>query len=216
MSGNWWPSRIPPGERMPYLSEQWVEKMKRFVADYRAKPRIPTLAEKVVATARQVVATRLAIAAEARKLVGSYAWSAQTNKPPYPSGTNKCNLFVFEMLAQAGTPVPMFERWSLSELGVVKHPPLAGQWADPRVPIVGWEVVQPPPLVGDVAAVRHDYTDATGHVGIVVSAASTVSVASDTGQVDERKWGFTSDVVYRRYVGGTAPPPEKEWRGRMQ
>src|SRR5262245_58709749 len=90
-----------------------------------------------------------AVVAEARKHINSGAWSYSADRPPYPSGTNKCNLFVFETLNAAGTPVPMNVRFSWSRFGNVKYPPLAGQWADPSANIPGWVVVKDP-QPGDV------------------------------------------------------------------
>ena len=115
---------------------------------------------------RATAAARLDnIATEALKYRGSMDWAYSANRPPYGPDTNKCNLFVYEVLKAAGTPVPMKARWSLRKL-VVQHPPLAGQWADPSVNIPGWVVLTVPPdspQRGDVAAEKGDYSDASGH-----------------------------------------------------
>ena len=83
---------------------------------------------------------------------------AYQHRPPYPAGTNKCNLFVFETLNAAGTPVQWNVRFSWSEFGNVKYPPLAGQWADQHANIPGWVVVKDP-QPGDVAAMKENYSD---------------------------------------------------------
>jgi len=115
---------------------------------------------------------------EARKHIGSTAWAYKADRPPYPAKTNKCNLFVYETLNDSSKPVPMRERWSWSRMRNVDHPPLAGQWADPSVEIPGWEVVTDP-RPGDVAAIARDYSDASGHVGIVSGPNSTISATGE-------------------------------------
>lgn len=161
-----------------------------------------------------------AIVSEARKYVDSSAWAHWADRPPYPAGTNKCNLFVYEVLKSAGTPVPMRVRWSWRNLGNVSYPPLARQWADPDQVIPGWVIVKDP-QPGDVAAMRINYTDATGHVGIVTGPGTTVSASSETDTVVENDWGFRPGqkdaVVFRRYVGVTPSPVPRQWptRGRI-
>jgi cell wall-associated NlpC family hydrolase len=174
--------------------------------------RLPSLPEIAMELGRQALARQArnekVIPAEAVKHVGSSAWSHSANKPPYPPGTNKCNLFVYEVLNAAGTPVPMRIRFSWRNFGNVKYPPLAGQWADPHQPIPGWEVVTNP-RPGDVVAVKEDYSDASGHVGIVTGPGTSVSASSVTGTVVQNNWGFQpgqKDVVFRRYVGVPSSP----------
>jgi cell wall-associated NlpC family hydrolase len=200
------PPRTPGKERLPTLAEYWQEAKRKALAE---------------AQARQA-RNETAIPAEAKKHVGSSAWAHSANKPPYSPGTNKCNLFVYEVLNGAGTPVPMKIRFSWRSFGNVKYPPLAGQWADPDVTIPGWEVVQSP-RPGDVVAMKEDYSDASGHVGIVSGPGTSVSVSSSTGSVVENDWGFRSDqkdVVFRRYVGAPEPKTpvwtDQKWptRGR--
>ena len=85
---------------------------------------------------------------EARKHIGSEDWAYEADRHPYPPDTDKCNLFVYETLNDSGKLVPMMERSKWGEEGGViprpDHPPLAGQWADPSVEILGWEVVDEP------------------------------------------------------------------------
>ena len=97
--------------------------------------------------------------------IGSPAWHRGFAKGNFPAGTNKCNLFVYEMLTDAGASpgLPNGHRyWK-------QYPPGAGQWADPSYAIPGWRVLGPDesPQPGDVAAQPRDYSDATGHVVIV-------------------------------------------------
>lgn len=152
------------------------------------------------------------IAPTALKEEGSDAWSYEKAKPPYGEGTNKCNLFIFQMANAAGAVVPLIRR----KRGAVKsflvgddfHPPLAKQWADPGFDIPGWQVVSHP-QPGDVVAEMHDYSDATGHAGIVTFVApdgktgKTISASSATGTIVNNDWGFRpkQNVVFKRYVG---------------
>ncbi len=137
---------------------------------------------------------------EARKQIGSKAWAFDADRPPYPPNTNKCNLFVYEALNNSGKPVAMNERFSFRRLGNVQYPPLAGQWADPDAEIPGWKVVTEP-KPGDVAAIRQNYSDASGHVAIVSGDETTVSATGT--EVVENDWGFREGQkpVFRRYVG---------------
>jgi hypothetical protein len=162
--------------------------------------------------ARESMAARVRQLGEFVRLAQEYAkdeekrvlWSYSANRGPYPAGTNKCNLFVYEVLARSGAPVPEHLRFSFRVGGVAAYPPLAGEWADPLLIIPGWEIVKNP-RPGDVAAQKSSHSDASGHVGIVTGPGTTVSVSSKTDTVIETGWGFpphTQDaVVFRRYVG---------------
>ena len=145
----------------------------------------------------------------AEKQEGSKDWDINAKRSPYPAGANKCNLFVAEMLAEAGIPVP---NESGSIFGIPRYPPLAAQWADPSVEIPGWIVLPPgtQPQPGDVVAEKINYSDASGHVGIVVekedgSGVETMSVDSHSRpeRVKRTSFGFrsTEHPVFRRYVG---------------
>ncbi len=67
------------------------------------------------------------IVTAARGHVGSSAWAYDGEKEPYGPGTNKCNLFVFDVLNEAGFSVPMVERYKWGIIPRGSHPPLAGQ-----------------------------------------------------------------------------------------
>ncbi|HBL58676.1 MAG TPA: hypothetical protein DDZ80_09215 [Cyanobacteria bacterium UBA8803] len=141
-----------------------------------------------------------AIVREARRHIGSGTWAYSANRPPYGSGTNKCNLFVYEVVNNAGAPVPMQERWSWSQFEYVQYPPLAGQWANPSFTIPGWVVVTEP-QPGDVAAIAINYSDASGHVAIVSGPNTTISATAN--EVVENDWGFRAGQTptFRRYGG---------------
>jgi hypothetical protein len=111
----------------------------------------------------QVALIRQKIVDRANAQIGSTEWDRGVAKGNFPEGTNKCNLFVHEMLTDAGA--------SPGTPNGLRHPspPSAGQWADPSYAIPGWRVLGPdePPQPGDVVAQQRDYRNATGHVVIV-------------------------------------------------
>ncbi|WP_437317096.1 hypothetical protein [Sorangium sp. So ce385] len=115
--------------------------------------------------------------------VGSAAWAVNAERHPYPIGANKCNLFVYETANWSGYSVPRRTRFSMSRLETVWYPPLAGEWANDREVIGSWvsvsEFVAEP---GDMVAEAVNYSDATGHVGLVAyPKASSASVVLASG-----------------------------------
>lgn len=160
---------------------------------------------------------RTAIAAKAMEQRGSKKWILMTGRPfegpegtdAYLPGNNKCNLFVYEMLSAAGVHVPLreYDSWGPNRLA----PPLAGEWANPKKDIPGFQVLTVPPDVpqpGDVAAIAKVSWDATGHVGIVANAPDGKPNWTVSGRHDgvvHNDWGFRDEnkgqVVFRRFVG---------------
>ncbi len=160
---------------------------------------------------------------EARKYIGSTAWSHSASRSPYPANTNKCNLFVYETMNGAGKAVPTWSR-DRKLLGLTVQtqqlPPLAGHWADPGHVILGWTVVTHP-KPGDVVAEAHQYSDASGHVAIISypkdaqqessvtvgktnfsvleMEGRTISASASEQKIVENDWGFRGEtLVYRR------------------
>ena len=108
---------------------------------------------------------RAKIASVALAYVGSQAWVDSVAKENYPANTNKCNLFVYDILTQAGaTPGLPHGHWFWH-----RYPPNAGDWANPTYDIEHWRVLRPgeKPEPGDVIAQDIAYSDATGHVMIM-------------------------------------------------
>ncbi|QDV35077.1 hypothetical protein [Tautonia plasticadhaerens] len=147
----------------------------------------------------------------AKRHVGSALWAYSVEKGDFGKNTNKCNLFVYDVMVEADArPLPVVSRrifWT--------RPPLAREWADPAVEIEGWDVVSSPEP-GDVISEAHEYADATGHVGIVVGPGETVSAASNA--VLRNDWGFRQGQkpTYRRLsrpLAGhmTGPPGRREY-----
>jgi hypothetical protein len=100
--------------------------------------------------------------------VGSTDWAVAASKAPYPSGANKCNLFVYEMANASGYPVPKRTRFSWRRRETVWYPPLAGEWADDSISIGSWSAItEADAAPGDMVAEAVNYSDATGHVGLI-------------------------------------------------
>ena len=114
--------------------------------------------------------TRDLIVINARKYVGSQAWSDAVANGDYGPNTNKCNLFVYAVLTESGaTP-------GLPNGFFHHYPPLAGQWADPSYAIKHWPTLASgsDPAPGDVVAQMIPYSDASGHVMIVAPGGLVV------------------------------------------
>ncbi|MEM9687566.1 MAG: RHS repeat-associated core domain-containing protein, partial [Bacteroidota bacterium] len=144
------------------------------------------------------------IAATAEKYIGSKKWNYDVAKDNFPAGKNKCNLFCYDVLKEAGASpgLPNGNRIKKFLFGG-GYPPVAGQWANPDYKIPGWTVVSNPQR-GDVAAWAHNFSDATGHVAIVVENGFTIGTVH--GEIIGRTdWGFRpaqqGKIVFRRYIG---------------
>lgn len=143
-----------------------------------------------------------AVAHAARLKEKSREWMYAVEKGGFGKNTNKCNLFVYDVIVEAGGRPPVVPRYV-----ILTRPPTAGEWADPAVAIKGWAVVADP-QPGDVVAEAHRYADATGHVGIVVGDKLTASASSQVGGVIViNDWGFRADnrPTFRR-AGPDARP----------
>jgi len=160
--------------------------------------------------------TRIGIAETAESYVGSTVWSYDSIYPSsvlsgYRPGTNKCSLFVAQILDlnKAGVGRP-------NHGNHFNLPPNAGQWADPNYDIPGWEVLGPNdmPEPGDIVAQRANYVDGFGHVmfvGFDNKFVGTVDgpTVDPQGVVAEitRKNNIvspaakTGPLVFRRYLG---------------
>jgi hypothetical protein len=147
------------------------------------------------------------IAKNAENEIGSTAWNIDAEIDDFAAGSNKCNKFVYDMLAttkaNSGTPNGLFK----------DNPPTAGQWADPKYEIPGWKRVYSPKR-GDIVAYQYNYSDATGHVAIVVSNTRaykfSVGTSGSQNAIAKTSFGFSNNTnylpkganyVYRRYVG---------------
>ena len=139
--------------------------------------------------------------------IGSEAWDANVAKGNFGAGSDKCNLFVYEMLTGAGASPGTPNGW--------RHPsgPTAGQWADQSYAIPGWRVLglNELPQPGDVVGQRIQWSNgATGHVMIVGPNGTFVGIGPPERRGDpERIVSVPSKMmgldrpggllVYRRY-----------------
>lgn len=146
--------------------------------------------------------------------IGSTAWNTDVSRGDFPAGSNKCNVFCGEVLTQAGASPgePNLINPGRSKLPWVSKkygPPLAGQWADPNYSIDGWQVLKAgeSPRRGDVASYSFNYSDASGHVAIVLKNGFTVGTSGSQNQIAKTAFGFDSSlsngqsIVFRRYIG---------------
>jgi RHS repeat-associated protein len=141
----------------------------------------------------------------ARGYIGSTIWAYDNSKDGIGKGKNKCNQFVGDVLNEAGIGFPNdIYGWIHSE-GEVGRYPNAGEWANPYFTIPGWEIVYDP-QPGDIAAIATNYSDATGHVGIVSGLGTTISHSSHLDMIVENSWGFDpgQSPTFRRSRPGGA------------
>jgi cell wall-associated NlpC family hydrolase len=179
----------------------------------------------------QAAKMRARIARIAQGYVGSARWREDTGKGV------QCSTFVNDVLGEAGCAPGLLHKtrgyyWDqfkdeVSHLisphgphivSTHQYPPLAGDWANPGFEIPNWVVVRQGPAQaqpGDIVAEAINYSDATGHVGIVIATGQTASAdstASPPGLItatnygfrpddDPNKHGHASKCVVRRYLG---------------
>lgn len=128
----------------------------------------------------------------AEAVVGSTDWAVAKARSPFPEDTNKCNLLVYEMTTGAGYAVPPKAHTKLYGFGAtVMLPPNAGDWASPTA-LTGTATVVASPEPGDVVAWSHpEYTDATGHVGIVGYPQPAAPQSKTLAPGDDASLGLT-------------------------
>ncbi len=168
------------------------------------------------------------IAQAALSYVGSTNWLDT-------AGHNQCNIFVKAVLQQVGLTPPMspvnpsWQHRAAYLLGLVDtpaYPAQAKDWATPSTNLKCWRAVTvtqvpvgPKPLPpdisepGDVIAQAINYSDATGHVGIIVGTQQTASADSaatcvsgaPAGIIDITNFGFRPDgwVSPQTYPNGS-------------
>jgi hypothetical protein len=164
---------------------------------------------------------RQLIAQKALSYIGSQRWLDT-------DGHYQCNIFVKDVLKEVGLDPPVSPRDPSQSrriaylLGLVDtrgYPAQAGDWASPGTNLKCWRPVTASPVVvgpqlppgtlppdlsapGDVIAEAINYSDATGHVGIVASlghtisadsAAGCISPGTPAGTIDDTDFGFRPD-----------------------
>jgi RHS repeat-associated protein len=130
---------------------------------------------------------------------GSTAWCFDCKKDNFPSGSNKCNKYVYDVATQAGAQPLIHAR-----------APLAAEWATSSVNITNWRTLNnnETPQAGDVAAYRLSGGGSaySGHTGIITSeffglwdsnsSAHKYAVSPERGQFEDN-----DKTVYRRFTG---------------
>ncbi|MFL0121805.1 hypothetical protein V2611_08395 [Tenacibaculum maritimum] len=148
------------------------------------------------------------IVKNAKKQDKSKKWSYEAERDNFKSKTNKCNKFVYDILTESGASPGLPNGNPIKKFFGYGSPPTASQWADPNYDIPGWDVVSSP-KAGDVVAVSANFSDATDHVGIMISETQSIGASHHTVRITN--FGTTSydlsvypgnnGYIYRRYVG---------------
>jgi hypothetical protein len=148
----------------------------------------------------------------------SYYAAIHSTQWPDVAGNNKCNLFVQQVLNDAGAQAPLSlgtrVRYYFGKVNSLSYPASAGDWAYPKNTMACWRNVPAPSdrlnltypadvsRPGDVIAEAINFSDASGHVGIVVGPQQTVSADSAApcfppyaiaGIIDTTDFGFRLD-----------------------
>ena len=124
--------------------------------------------DEATAAKHRTAGQRIADAAASEE--DSTDWSALKEKipeggsVPIGAGKPKCTMFVHDMMHKAGIPLPLQDQGLSMGFGEANTPYSAEQWANGDVS--GFTTVDMA-QAGDVAAYAADYTNATGHAGIV-------------------------------------------------
>ena len=163
----------------------------------------------------EIERARLAIADKAMLEIESTEWAKAVDKPPYPSGTYKCNLFVYDTLKSVESDPPLANGDRLYNwfgIGSAKYPLLAGQWGDASRVVPGWSIVTGSLEPGDVIAVKQDSANASGHTVIYVGRDHGIGRTVGAGDytVSFTEWPFREKdkelrPVARRYRGDRRP-----------
>ncbi len=192
--------RLPP----PPSWTTNAENLGNSVARTRNPDEIPQPSDSLAAQQMRAKIVDLAL-----ENVNSMDWSQDGENGAFRAGSDKCNLFVHDVLAAAGADPGEPNRGWLNSF-----PPTAAQWADPDFNIPHWTMLGPgeTPLQGDVVAQKGNYINASGHVMIL----GPDDTAIGTGDSNEQNPGIIESVpeppaiVDPKKVGG--PKLYRRWR----
>ncbi|TSB21670.1 RHS repeat-associated core domain-containing protein, partial [Psychrobacter sp. YGAH215] len=130
--------------------------------------------------------------------IGSTEYAYAVENGDFSAGSNKCNLFIYDVLTEAGYSAPVRKRF-----GITRGPATAGALAQDDIPntrLVSLSNAK----IGDVMSWAVDYADATGHttiytgkVNILGRNSSDNSTSRNPGQLGTIGAGEAS-VNYRR------------------
>lgn len=140
-----------------------------------------------------VQAKRKSLAASAKRELRNKSdkWATKNNQP-------LCSTFAQDMMRENG--MAPYDDHNLQ----------AGEWGNPEIQISGWEIVTDETLQeGDVAAYKQQYSNATGHMGIVAEVkGGMVLIYAGSSRYPNRiiatqmaYWQENYPMVIRRYIG---------------
>lgn len=123
---------------------------------------------------------------------GSTVWAGDVEKKAihqdkwfsvtFDAGTNKCNVFVSDVLTEIG--MNKGNKWLPHGRLSRESPPTAGEWTNSSKLNDYWPVVTKP-QPGDIGSYAMNYSDATGHVGFILTNGVTVSAGWDKIEVND-------------------------------
>lgn len=178
----------------------------------RRDNRIETVKVAIFDIPKKIITTAL-------KYRNSTTWAYATQKTSarhptngtvvFPNGSNKCNLFVHDVLIESGVSVAWIEHGKSIYVPFYKRlsPPTAGEWADSSKLTASW-FSNNEPKAGDIGAYSKDYTDASGHVGFIIAKGVCISAGEEKIEVNDvgfRHYNQTANsrdtdfTIFRRY-----------------
>lgn len=206
---------VSPWVKVPLSTSGKVSNDTFYEVEYGVKRRDETRTVKVVI---QDMPRRILMEALSHR--GSTEWAGNKVKHSLPHPTlkksvefraesNKCNVFVYDVLTAIGVNVAMIEHGSSKYIpGYSKvSPPTAGEWADEDRLLNSWNA-EKSPLPGDVGAYAVNYSDASGHVGFVLTQGVCISAGWDKIEVNDVGFRIASGnaargdhdfTIFRRY-----------------
>ena len=138
--------------------------------------------------AKNIKAFKIAVS-----LIGSTKYAYDTANGDFKVGTNKCNLFVYDVLTKAGYSAPVRKVYGF----IPRGPATAGSLAKDDIPntkLISLNEAR----IGDVMSWSINYSDATGHTTIYTGRVNIKGKARSSDQLGSIGAGeFT--VNYRRH-----------------
>ena len=172
--------------------------------DYKGDPTKLQVGQKV--SSENLVA-RYKIANTAKSYEGSELWNYDVAKDNFGKNSYKCNKFVYDVTTESNASIGTPNGNILKKMfGKTDCPPTAGQLGDKNYDIDNWTPLKEGeiPMPGDIISEAHNYSDATGHTGIITGDKQTASSnAGKKGKITINDWGFREDSypLIRRYRG---------------
>ena len=124
----------------------------------------------------------------AKDQLGSGSYQLYSFNDPIPSGVPKDHQFIADVLSGLGGAKFGDQSGNI---------PSISDWADPEVPISGWDVVSDDPQAGDIVATQkpipsHWYMSPGQSIGVVTGDGSSIGV-KDNMSIAESDFGMQED-----------------------